>query len=111
MKLLFPKFSKYLLPDRPVSQCQSDETGNRIVNIWFWRRLVCRQVSYDASVDIYLTCRTIHDARPGVWLAPDNILALYKAVQTFISQHPHKQNQHGNTDLNILIVKDCIDCF
>ena len=56
-----------------------------------------RQVSYDASVDIYLPCRTIHDARPGVWSSPDNILALYKAVQTFISQHTggHKQSQNG----------------
>lgn len=37
MKLLFPslppKFAKYLLPDRPVSQNQSAETGNGIVNI------------------------------------------------------------------------------
>ena len=38
---------------------------------------------------------TIHDARPGVWSSPDNILALYKAVQTFISQHSQKQNQNG----------------
>ena len=70
-------------------------------------------MSYDASVDIYLTCRTIHDARydndndndnvndndndarPGVWSSPDNILALYKAVQSFISQHSQKQNQNG----------------
>ena len=57
-----------------------------------------RQVSYDASVDIYLTCRTIHDARPGVWSSPDNILALYKAVQTFISKHiGQKKNQNGQS--------------
>ena len=38
---------------------------------------------------------TIHDNRPGVWSSPDNILALYKAVQSFISQHSQKQNQNG----------------
>ena len=51
-----------------------------------------RQVQYDASVDIYLTSKTIHDARPGVWSSPENILALYKAVEVFVGQ---KQNQNG----------------
>ena len=47
---------------------------------------------YDASVDIYLSSKTIHDARPGVWTSPDNILALYKAVEMFVGQ---KHNQAG----------------
>ena len=43
-------------------------------------------MSYDASVDVYLTTKTIHEARPGVWPHPDTVLALYKAVELFLQQ-------------------------
>ena len=53
-----------------------------------------------------------NDARPGVWSSPDNILALYKAVQTFISQHSQKQNQNGEKyDGNGNIFYKYSDCF
>ena len=51
-----------------------------------------RQVVYDASLDVYLTSKTIHNARPGVWTSPENILALYKAVELFVGQ---RQNLNG----------------
>ena len=75
-----------------VSQCQIWSWNFLFWNLWqFWISHF-RQVQYDASVDIYLTSKTIHDARPGVWSSPENILALYKAVEVFVGQ---KQNQNG----------------
>ena len=103
--ILASKWNCYFPPSQvcqisvPGSCCQSKPVSwDSKWNCKYLIRIVFRQVSYDASVDIYLTCRTIHDARPGVWSSPDNILALYKAVQTFISQHTtQKHNQNGES--------------
>ena len=54
--------------------------------------IIRRQVGYDASVDIYLTAKTIHDHRPGVWTSPANILALYRAVEVFLARLSNNKN-------------------
>lgn len=42
-------------------------------------------MSYDGSLDVHLTAKTIHESRPGVWSSPANILALYTATELFLN--------------------------
>ena len=63
-----------------------------------------RQVGYDASVDIYLTAKTIHDHRPGVWTSPANILALYRAVEVFLARQNNKNSGELSEHLSMLSV-------
>ena len=50
-----------------------------------------RQLQSDRSVDIYSTAKTIHNARPGVWLRPEHIMNLYKAVESLVSSASRQQ--------------------
>ena len=68
--------------------------------IFFYIR---RQVGYDASVDIYLTAKTIHDHRPGVWTSPANILALYRAVEVFLARLSNNKSS-GELDASLVFL-------
>jgi len=93
------------LPPRPL--IVMDRVGGTEAATYCALSNLFRQVSHDASVDIYLTCKTLHDARPGVWTSPDNILALYKAVELFLSSHQKQNgirtNPEGKEDKKVTI--------
>lgn len=72
------------LPPRPLLVIDKD--GGSAAAAFCALSNLFRQVHYDHSVDIYLTAKTIHNCRPGVWTRPDHILALYKSVEFFVSQ-------------------------
>ena len=76
------------LPPRPLLVIDKD--GGSAAPAFCALSNLFRQVHYDHSVDIYLTAKTIHNCRPGVWTRPDHILALYKAVELFISGNTKK---------------------
>ena len=71
------------LPARPLLVLDKDG-GPQAATFCALSSLI-RQVHSDQAVDIYLTAKTIHNYRPGVWNSPQNILLLYKAIEFYTS--------------------------
>eukprot|EP00090_Calanus_glacialis_P013507 TRINITY_DN22191_c0_g1_i1.p1 TRINITY_DN22191_c0_g1~~TRINITY_DN22191_c0_g1_i1.p1 ORF type:complete len:1215 (-),score=130.86 TRINITY_DN22191_c0_g1_i1:761-4405(-) len=95
------------LPPRPLLVLDKDG-GPEAATFCALSSLI-RQVHYDHSVDIYLTAKTIHNSRPGIWNAPESILYLYKAIELYSSsinkgaRHPPEGREDKKMTLEVSI--------
>ena len=77
------------LPPRPLLVV--DREGGTGAAAFCALSSLLRQLHSDRSVDIYSMAKTIHNARPGVWLRPEHILQLYRAVEVLVSSSSRQQ--------------------
>jgi len=99
------------LPPRPLLVLDKD--GGPEAATFCALSSLFRQVHYDHSVDIYLTAKTIHNCRPGIWHAPESILYLYKAVESYVTcinkgaRHPPEGREDKKLAVEVSISKKC----
>lgn len=43
-----------------------------------------KQVDYDGHIDVYQVVKILHNCRPGIWKTPEDILFLYKALESYV---------------------------
>lgn len=77
------------LPPRPLAVL--DREGGTQAAAFCALSSLLRQLHSDRSVDIYSTAKTIHNARPGVWLRPEHVLQLYRAVEALVGREARQQ--------------------
>ena len=57
---------------------------------------LCNQLETDGSVDVYQVAKLYHLKRPGIWKSKDDILYLYKALESLVSSsHPMNPSQNA----------------